>query len=117
MDYRHIVKHFGRKVHGRLLVAGCKSPDERIAPFADAWGVGDFAQAEVEIDALVAEEAGVAPKLVTESRGLDEAIVPARGDTFLFLQEKFPNALPKQRAELIDLSERRRASAAAAVAE
>src|SRR5205085_10316654 len=71
-----------------LLVAGCKSPDERIAPFADAWGVGDFAQAEVEIDALVAEEAGVAPKLVTESRGLDEAIVPARGDTFLFLQEK-----------------------------
>jgi hypothetical protein len=34
----------------------------------------------------------------------------------LFLQEEFPDALPKQRAELIDLSEHRRASAVAAVA-
>ncbi len=40
-----------------------------------------------------------------------------REKLILFLQEEFPGALPKQRAELIDLSEHRRASAAAAVAE
>jgi small-conductance mechanosensitive channel len=40
-----------------------------------------------------------------------------REKLILFLQEEFPGALPKQRAELIDLSDRRHASAAAAVAE
>jgi len=40
-----------------------------------------------------------------------------REKLILFLQEEFPGALPKQRAELIDLSEQRRASAAAVVAE
>lgn len=70
------------------LVAACRAPDERIAPFADAWGRADFAQAEACIDVLVAEEAYVEPRVVTESRGLDESIDPARGDTFLFLQEK-----------------------------
>jgi len=39
-----------------------------------------------------------------------------REKLILFLQEEFPGALPKQRAELIDLSDRRHASAAAAVA-
>lgn len=71
-----------------VSVAACKAPDQRIAPFANAWGAGDFTAAEHEIDALVAEEAAVEPKLVTESRGLDPAIDPAKGDTFLFLQEK-----------------------------
>jgi hypothetical protein len=70
------------------LFAACRAPDERIAPFADAWGRADFAEAEVCIDALVAEEAQVDPQLVTDSRGLDESIDVARGDTFLFLQEK-----------------------------
>jgi small-conductance mechanosensitive channel len=37
-----------------------------------------------------------------------------REKLILFLQEEFPGALPKQRAELIDLSDRRRASAAVA---
>jgi small-conductance mechanosensitive channel len=40
-----------------------------------------------------------------------------REKLILFLQEEFPGALPKQRAELIDLSEHRRPSAAAAVGE
>src|SRR6187200_468000 len=70
------------------LFAACRAPDERIAPFADAWGRADFAQAEACIDALVAEEAQVDPKLVTDSRALDDSIDVARGDTFLFLQEK-----------------------------
>lgn len=71
-----------------LSVTACRAPDERIDPFARAWGQGDFLQAEKEIDALVAEEAGVDVPLVAESRGLDPAIDPAKGDTFLFLQEK-----------------------------
>ncbi|MCW5733705.1 MAG: mechanosensitive ion channel [Enhydrobacter sp.] len=40
-----------------------------------------------------------------------------REKLILFLQNEFPGALPKQRAELIDLSERRRGPAAAAVAQ
>jgi hypothetical protein len=40
-----------------------------------------------------------------------------REQLILFLQEEFPGALPKQRAELIDLSRQRRTSSAAAVAE
>jgi len=40
-----------------------------------------------------------------------------REQLILFLQETFPNALPKQRAELIDLSRRRRTSSAGTVAE
>ncbi|MCY2962006.1 MAG: hypothetical protein NTY35_17755 [Planctomycetota bacterium] len=71
-----------------VSVTACKAPDQRIAPFANAWGAGDFTEAEKQIDALVADEAGVDPKLVTDSRGLDPAIEPAKGDTFLFLQEK-----------------------------
>jgi|GEM_PF-2926282 len=71
-----------------VFASACKAPDQRIAPFADAWGNAAFAEAESKIDGLVAEEAGVEPKLVTESRGLDESIDPAQGDTFLFLQEK-----------------------------
>ncbi len=71
-----------------LVASACTSPDQRIAPFADAWGRGDFAQAEKEIDVLIADEAGVEKQLVTESRALDESIDPAKGDTFLFLQEK-----------------------------
>lgn len=71
-----------------VSVAACRAPDQRIAPFAEAWGAGDFAEAEKKIDALVADEAGVDPKLVTETRALDPAIDPAQGDTFLFLQEK-----------------------------
>ncbi len=71
-----------------VAAAGCKAPDQRIAPFADAWGAAEFGRAEEEIDKLVAEEAGVEPALVSSSRGLDETIVPARGDTFLFLLEK-----------------------------
>lgn len=68
--------------------AACTSPDQRIAPFADAWGNGDFAEAEKQIDRLIADEAGVEVQLVTDSRALDESIVPGKGDTFLFLQEK-----------------------------
>ncbi len=71
-----------------LAATACKTPDQRIAPFANAWGQGDFGQAEGEIDKLVASESGVEKKLVTESRGLDESIDPAKGDTCLFLQEK-----------------------------
>lgn len=71
-----------------MLVAACRSPDQRIAPFAEAWGKADFPAAESQIDKLVAEEAGVEPKVVKDSRGLDETIDPAKGDTFLFLQEK-----------------------------
>lgn len=71
-----------------VSVAACRAPDQRIAPFADAWGAGDFTEAERKIDALVADEAGVEPKLVSETRALDPTIDPAKGDTFLFLQEK-----------------------------
>lgn len=71
-----------------VAVTACKAPDRRIADFADAWGAADFERAEEEIDALVADEAGVEPKVVTDSRGLDPTIDPKKGDTFLFLQEK-----------------------------
>jgi len=71
-----------------ILAAACQAPDQRIAPFADAWGRAEFSAAEAHIDELVAEESGVEPQVVTDSRGLDETIDPARGDTFLFLQEK-----------------------------
>jgi hypothetical protein len=40
-----------------------------------------------------------------------------REQLILFLQEEFPNALPRERGELVDLSGHRRAAAAAAVAE
>ncbi len=71
-----------------IFAAACQAPDQRIAPFADAWGIAAFSEAESKIDALLAEESGVEPKVVTDSRGLDESIDPAKGDTFLFLQEK-----------------------------
>jgi hypothetical protein len=70
------------------LLGGCKAADQRIAPFAEAWGRADFARAEREIDQLVAEEAEVDRQLVAESRGLAEEIEAGRGDTFLFLLEK-----------------------------
>ncbi len=71
-----------------LALAACRAPDQRIAPFAEAWERADFVRAEQEIDALVADEAGVDPEIVASSRGLDESIDPRKGDTFLFLLEK-----------------------------
>lgn len=71
-----------------IVVTACASADQRIAPFANAWGHAHFAEAEARIDTLIAEEAGVDKKLVSESKGLDESIEAKHGDTFLYLQEK-----------------------------
>lgn len=92
-----------------VAAAGCKAPDERIAPFAEAWGAADFGRAEAEIDKLVAEEAGVDPALVASSRGLDDTIEPERGDTFLFLLEKSMTRLASNDLDAaIDLMRRSR---------
>jgi len=92
-----------------VVAAACQAPDQRIAPFADAWGAADFGRAEEEIDELIAEEAGVEPALVTESHSLDEAIDPARGDTFLFLLEKSMTRLASNDTDAaIDLMRRGR---------
>ncbi|MBL8861590.1 MAG: hypothetical protein JNK02_06215 [Planctomycetes bacterium] len=92
-----------------LVAAACRAPDQRIAPFADAWGRGDFARAETEIDRLVAEDAQVDVQLVAGSRGLDESIDPGKRDVFLFLQEKSMTRLAAGDADAtIDLLRRAR---------
>lgn len=73
---------------GVFALGACATHESKIARFDEAWDRADFKAADAEVDHLIASEAGVPEKLVTESRGLAEEIAPAKGDTFLYLLEK-----------------------------
>ena len=67
---------------------GCRSHEERIQAFREAYSLADFRSAEAEVDSLIADESKVDVELVESSRGLDETIDANRDDVSLYLLEK-----------------------------
>jgi hypothetical protein len=71
-----------------LVLGGCVSHVDRMKEFRQAYSIGDVSAAEAALDAIIADEAGVDPLLVSQSAGLSEEIDPLEGETHLLLLEK-----------------------------
>jgi small-conductance mechanosensitive channel len=93
-------------------VASIRTRLEEIAKGSKLWD-GQV----VNLQVVDSNERAVQLRALVSARTSPEAWdlrCEVREKLILFLQDKFPNALPKQRAELVDLSERRQAAAAVA---
>ena len=71
-----------------LAPAGCMTPEKRIQRFRDAWGNGNYAVAEAEIDRLISNESGVELEEGVASRDLTDLVDAEDGNTCLYLLDK-----------------------------
>lgn len=71
-----------------LLVAACRSHEDKIYAFRTAYVDADFARADRELDLLIAKEAKVEVELVERTCALDYEVDVEEGDTSLYMMEK-----------------------------
>lgn len=71
-----------------LLASGCASFSDKTLAMRSVYAKADFAAAESAVDSLIAGSSGVSEKDVAKSKGLNDKINPAKGDTNLYLLDK-----------------------------
>jgi hypothetical protein len=71
-----------------LLTVGCASYSTKVEALRSEYGAGRYAEAEAVVDALLAEEAGLAPEAVSGAVFEVAEIDPSKGEVLLFLLEK-----------------------------